>query len=176
MYRSSFDSEPNIAPADSVFKNKPTAMASRATATEQSIQDPRDQVIMGEPRSTRSTNPSKYRCIACGRSRSFSYHMRYSAQDPPPSQGICRQCIRRDIRLPLTPEIMIYRVHHYYHTCTCQHERPLASPAVELPLSRPHSICAELPVEESGGRSLAEDHLLERVPPPVAFWMKPIHT
>jgi hypothetical protein len=174
MYKSSFESKPNMAPTDSVFKIRPTAKASPDTVTEQSIQEPRDQVIMGKPRST-STNSSRYRCIACGRTRSSSYHMRHPAENPPPSQGICRRCIEKDMQPPLAPEIMIYRIHHYYHTCICQHERPLARPAVEPPLSRPRSMCAELPVEEPGERSLAEGHLLERVPPPVAFWMKPGH-
>jgi hypothetical protein len=43
----------------------------------------------------------------------------------------------------------------------------------KLPVSPAYPACAELPAEDSKDRSLAPRQLLERVPPPVAFWTKP---
>ncbi|KAH6667761.1 hypothetical protein B0J14DRAFT_567132 [Halenospora varia] len=130
----------------------------------------------GGTRSTSSTKPSRYRCIACGRSRSSTYHSRHPPEEPPPPQGICRRCIDKEEQeehFPPPPEITIYEFHYYHHTCTCQHGQPFASTAVELPLSPAYPACAELPAEDFKDRSLSPHQLIERVPPPVAFWRKP---
>jgi hypothetical protein len=126
-------------------------------------------------RSMSNTNPPRYRCIACGRSRSSTYHSRHPPEEPPPPPGVCRRCIdkEQEERLPPYPEITIYKIHHYLHGCTCQHERSFASTAMELPVSPAYPACAKLLAEDSKDRSPAPRQLLERVPPPVAFWNKP---
>jgi hypothetical protein len=126
-------------------------------------------------RSISNTNPPRYRCIACGRSRSSTYHLRHPPEEPPPPPGVCRRCIDKERKEhpPPYPEIRIYEIHHYLHECTCQRERSFAGTAVELPVSPAYPACAELPAEVSKDRSLAPSKLLERIPPPVAFWTKP---
>jgi hypothetical protein len=126
-------------------------------------------------RSMSNTNPPRYRCIACGRSRSSTYHLRHPPEEPPPPPGVCRRCIDKEQEDPPPPypQITIYEIHHYLHDCTCQHERPFASTAMKLLVSPAYPACAELPAEDSKDRSLAPRQLLKRVPPPVAFWTKP---
>lgn len=135
------------------------------------------QDVMGRTRSTRNTKPSRYTCIACGRSRSFRYHETHPHEEPSPPQGTCRRCIekeRQKEQLPHSSGIMVYEVHHYYHhACTCRHERSFESPAVELPPSPAYPVCAELPAEDYRDKSLSPHQLLERIPPPVMFWTKP---
>ena len=136
----------------------------------------KDREAMGRTRSSSSIKPSRYRCLACSRSRSFTYHLRHPPEEPPPPQGICRRCIekeRQKEQLPLTPEITIYEIHHYYQACAYQHGRPPVKPAVELPLSSGYPTCVELPAEDLRDRSFSLYQLLERAPPPVAFWTKP---
>lgn len=126
-------------------------------------------------RSMSNTNPPRYRCITCGRSRSSTYHLRHPPEEPPPPPGVCRRCIDKEQKEypPPYPETTIYEIHHYHHDCTCQHKRSLPSTAAELPLPPAYPARAELPAEDSKDRSLAPRKLLERVPPPVAFWTKP---
>jgi hypothetical protein len=126
-------------------------------------------------RSMSNTNPPRYRCITCGRSRSSTYHSRHPPEEPPPPPGVCRRCIDKEQKEhpPPYPGITIYEIHHYLHDCTCQHERSFASTVVELPVSPVYPACAELPAEDSKDRPLAPRKLLERIPPPVAFWTKP---
>jgi hypothetical protein len=156
-------------------------------------------------RSTRSTcngKPARYRCIACDRPRSSTYHLRHPPEEPPPPQGICRRCIDKEKQkehLPPPLAITIYEI-HYYHACTCKREQRCASTHVELPpppahpgcaeltagdreagslpLSPAHPVYAELPAEGRKGGSLPLYHLplyhlFERVPPPVKFETKP---
>ena len=129
-------------------------------------------------RSTRSTCNGKlvrYRCIACGRPRSSTYHLRHPPEKPPPPQGICRRCIDKEKQkehLPPPPAITIYEIHYYHHACTCKREQHCASTHVELPLSPAHPVYAELPAEDRKGGSLHLYQLFERVPPPVKFETK----
>ncbi len=125
-------------------------------------------------RSMRKGKPARYRCIACDRPRSSTYHLRHPPGEPPPPQGICRRCIEKEkqkehLHPPLA--ITIYEVHHYH--CTCKREQPCASTSVELPLSLAYPGCAELPAEDKKCGSLSPYQLFERVPPPVKFGMKP---
>jgi hypothetical protein len=156
-------------------------------------------------RSTKSTcnrKPARYRCIACGRPRSSTYHLRHPPEEPPPPQGICHRCVDKENQKEhLTPPpppplaITIYEIHYYHQACTCKREQHCASTHVELPLSPAHPRCAELSAEDRKGGSLplsaarpgyaelpAEDRkggslplyqLFERVPPPVKFGTKP---
>ena len=128
-------------------------------------------------RSTDSTKPARYRCIACDRPRSSSYHRRHPPGEPPPPQGICRRCIEKEQQqehLPPPPVITIYEIHHYHHACACKHEKPCASAPVELPLSPAYPGCAELSAEERKDRSISPHQLLEQVAPPlVKLWAKP---
>ena len=151
-------------------------------------------------RSTKSTcnrKPARYRCIACDRPRSSTYHLRHPPEEPPPPQGICRRCIDKEKQkehLPPPPAITIYEI-HYYHACTCKREQRYASTHVELPpplahprcaeltardreagslpLSLVHLVYAELPAEDRKGGSLPLYHLFERAPPQVKFETKP---
>jgi hypothetical protein len=127
-------------------------------------------------RSTRNGKPARYRCIACDRSRSSTYHLRHPPEEPPPPQGICRRCIEKEKQkehLPPPPAITIYEIHHYHHACTCECEHPCASTPVELPLSPAYPRCAELAAEGIKGESHSLHQPFEQVPPPVKFEMKP---
>lgn len=126
-------------------------------------------------RSTGGTKPARYRCIACDRARSSTYHLRHPSEEPPPPQGVCRRCIKKEQlkeHLPPPPTITLYEIHHYHHACTCKNKQPCASTPVELPQCLPYHGCAELPAEDRKGKSLSP-HQQERVPPLVKYWMKP---
>src|ERR1700726_136620 len=110
-----------------------------------------DREPVRSTRSKGSVKPARYRCIACDRPRSSTYHLRHPPEEPPPPQGVCRRCIEEEQpkeHLPPPPAITIHEVHHYHHACACINEQPCASTPVELPLSPADPECAELPAEE----------------------------
>lgn len=126
----------------------------------------------------------RYRCIICSRERSSTYHSRHPPEKPRPPPGVCRRCKKEQLEKQLKeqvkehpstpPAITIHEFHHYHHTCTCRHELPSVSTPVE-PLLPQYPGCVELPAEKMGGKPRSPYQLLERVPPPVKFWTKPVY-
>jgi hypothetical protein len=110
--------------------------------------------------STNGPNPVRYICYVCQGPRSSTFHSRYPPGEPPPSQGVCRRCVREESCQP--PPTTIFEIHHYHHDCACKHDQPRASTMAKLPPPPPYLGCAELPAEDLRYRKGSP-----LVPPPV---------
>lgn len=123
--------------------------------------------------STNSERQAMYRCIACNRPRSSTYHRRHPPEEPPPPQGMCRRCLAKE-HLPTGPATVIYEIHLYHHDYTSEHQ-PHTSVPTELPQTVAYPRCTELPAEDGLGKSFSLNQWLERVPPPVKLSAKPCY-
>jgi hypothetical protein len=128
-------------------------------------------------KSTSGEEQTRYRCLACDRPRSSTYHSRYPPSKPPPPPGICRRCTKMGKQRehhPPPPAITIYEIHHHHHhACTCSREQPPVRKPLELPLRPAYPRCVELPAEDKKGRFLSQHQLFEPMPPPMKLWTKP---
>jgi hypothetical protein len=143
----------------------------------------RELRVRNPAQSHRSAGRTRYWCIACSRPRSSTYHSRHPPDEPPPPPGVCRRCVKEELREHHCPPatVKIYEVHHYHHTCGCLTEQPHAGTPVEPPPYPESHIAAELPelpelaADESRGRPPCMGQLSEMAPPPVKYWMKPVY-
>jgi hypothetical protein len=102
-----------------------------------------------------SSKPPRYRCFACHRPRSSTYHNRHPPNEPPPRPSICRRCVDEERQIEerqaqpfAQPQITVYEIHHHY--ACCKHEQHHDGKSIEVPISHHYeSRITELPLSRN---------------------------